>query len=87
MIYSSWTSQWAPCAGRGPPPAGARLQAQLSAHGRPLEARWEGDPTSAGTAGRVVLREPARRVAPGQAVVLYEPDPAGDIVLGGGTAL
>jgi tRNA-specific 2-thiouridylase len=33
----------------------------------------------------VRLREPLRGVAPGQAVALYQPDPAGDIVLGSAT--
>jgi tRNA-uridine 2-sulfurtransferase len=43
--------------------------------------------------GVVVFDEPTRRVAPGQAVVLYDPaergDPSeqGDVVIGGGTAL
>lgn len=60
-----------------------QLEAQLSAHGRPVPARWEG----AGGAGTVVLDEPVRRVAAGQAVVLYRPDAGGDIVLGGGTAV
>lgn len=59
-------------------PAGTHVVAQASAHGKPLAARWQ---PSGPDAGRVVLDEPARRVAPGQAVVLYE----GDIVLGGGT--
>ena len=75
------------CWAQSSPPLGARVQAQLSAHGRPLEARWEAGTIVAGAAGRVVLDQPARRVAPGQAVVLYQPDAAGDIVLGGGTAL
>jgi tRNA-uridine 2-sulfurtransferase len=34
---------------------------------------------------RVMLRAPLRGVAPGQAVALYRPDPAGDIVLGSAT--
>jgi tRNA-uridine 2-sulfurtransferase len=58
-----------------PRPADALL-VQTSAHGRPLPARW-----SAGR-GAVVLEEPARRVAPGQSVVLYREDE----VVGGGTA-
>jgi tRNA-specific 2-thiouridylase len=33
----------------------------------------------------VQLRQPLRGVAPGQAVALYRPDPAGDIVLGSAT--
>jgi tRNA-uridine 2-sulfurtransferase len=34
---------------------------------------------------RVELDEPLRGVAPGQAVALYRPDPAGDVVLGSAT--
>ena len=34
---------------------------------------------------RVELTEPLRGVAPGQAVALYQPDPAGDVVLGSAT--
>ena len=34
---------------------------------------------------RVELGEPLRGVAPGQAVALYRPDPAGDVVLGSAT--
>jgi tRNA-specific 2-thiouridylase len=45
------------------------VQVQLSAHGRPLRGRWLSRPEADG--GTVVLDEPARRVAPGQAVVLY----------------
>jgi tRNA-specific 2-thiouridylase len=37
--------------------------------------------------GSVALDEPVRRVAPGQAVVLYRAWPEGEAVLGGGTAL
>ena len=67
-----------------PPPSGTVVEAQLSAHGRPLPARWEGDARS----GVVTFDEPTRRVAPGQAVVLYDPGVDGaDLVLGGGTAL
>ena len=110
------------CWSAGPPPSGAPLEVQLSAHGRPMAARWEaacttategvplsGGPVKAGavsagtvsagavgagavgagavSAGTVVLEVPARRPAPGQAVVLYAPSPDGDSVLGGGTAL
>jgi tRNA-specific 2-thiouridylase len=83
---------------QSPPPPGTRAQVQLSAHGVPLQARWEGArlerdapgweaPGGGGACGRVVLDEPARRVAAGQAVVLYRPDEAGDVVIGGGTAV
>jgi tRNA-specific 2-thiouridylase len=86
------------CWGRDPWPDELPLEAQLSAHGRPLAARWEADGPGPGPgsgsasgsapgSGAVVLDEAARKVAPGQAVVLYQPDPGGDIVVGGGTAL
>jgi tRNA-specific 2-thiouridylase len=57
-------------------PASGRVLAQCSAHGAARPATIEGD----------VLRwdEPQRRVAPGQAVVLY--DVSDTYVLGGGTA-
>ncbi|MGC8628017.1 MAG: tRNA 2-thiouridine(34) synthase MnmA [Acidimicrobiales bacterium] len=58
---------------------GAAVEVQTSAHGRPVAARWAN--------GMVHLAQPVRKVAPGQAVVLYQPDgDAGDIVVGGGTA-
>jgi len=73
------------------------VEVQLSAHGRPLRGRWS--PATEPGAGTVILQEPTRRVAPGQAVVLYAPrsgdDGGGDgdevllggeVVLGGGTA-
>jgi tRNA-uridine 2-sulfurtransferase len=66
-----------------PPPPGTAVEAQLSAHGWPLPATWEG---GAG-AGVVTFDEPTRRVAPGQAVVLYDPEAGGEVVLGGGTAV
>lgn len=80
------------CWSAGAPPSGALLEVQLSAHGRPMAARWEGtcEPATEGEpvrSGSVVLDVPARRPAPGQAVVLYAPSPDGDTVLGGGTAL
>jgi len=57
---------------------GTPVRAQASAHGRALPGAWDG-------VGAVELSEPARRVAPGQAVVLYDAE-AGDEVLGGGPA-
>ena len=57
---------------------GARAQAQLSAHGAPVWATWRPP--------QVVFDHPVRKVAPGQAVVLYEPRADGDCVLGGGMA-
>jgi tRNA-specific 2-thiouridylase len=55
-------------------PVTGPLLAQCSAHGAPRAARVDGD--------AVVFAEPARRVAPGQSVVLYEADQ----VIGAGTA-
>jgi len=46
---------------------------QASAHGPALAARWDGE--------AVCYDRPARRPAPGQALVVYD----GDEVLGGGT--
>ena len=50
----------------GPPAPGDDLQVQMSAHGAPVSARWDGTGISTG--------EPVRRVAPGQSVVLYRDD-------------
>ena len=63
-------------------PAGpVECEVQLRAHGEPVPAvvRLAG--------GQLVaeLRRPVRGVAPGQAMVAYRPDPAGDIVLGSAT--
>jgi tRNA-specific 2-thiouridylase len=77
------------------PGPGAAVEAQASAHGRPVAATFDGPasdgpasdgpasdgPASDGSA-TVTFAEPQRRVAPGQSVVLY----AGDRVLGGGIA-
>ncbi|MEA2900371.1 MAG: tRNA-uridine 2-sulfurtransferase [Actinomycetota bacterium] len=60
--------------GGQPEPAG-EVEAQSSAHGRPVAATFDGTST-------VVFAEAHRRVAPGQSVVLYH----GDRVLGGGIA-
>ncbi len=57
------------------PSAGATVDAQSSAHGRPVAATFDGRST-------VTFAEPHRRVAPGQSVVLYQ----GDRVVGGGIA-
>jgi tRNA-specific 2-thiouridylase len=71
------------CWPAGPLPPGTAVLAQMSAHGRAVEGHWEGG----SRAGAVVLSGPVRRVAPGQAVVLYQPGgEGGDIVVGGGTA-
>jgi tRNA-specific 2-thiouridylase len=55
-------------------PVAAPLLAQTSAHGQARPCRVED--------AEVVFATPARRVAPGQAVVLYD----GDEVVAGGTA-
>jgi tRNA-specific 2-thiouridylase len=54
--------------------------AQIRAHGVAVPARAQ----AAGDRLHVRLSEPIRGMAPGQAVVLYAPDAAGDRVLGGG---
>ena len=60
-------------------PVAGDVEVQVSAHGEARAARLE---LGAGGGGVVHLAEPARRVAPGQSVVVYR----GDEVLGGGTA-
>ncbi|MBI2709295.1 MAG: tRNA 2-thiouridine(34) synthase MnmA [Actinobacteria bacterium] len=67
----------------GRPPSGP-VQVQCSAHGAPRPGWVEVDaPAPAGAARALVRwRQPERRVAPGQAVVVYE----GDEVAGGGVA-
>ncbi len=63
-----------------PPGPGEALEAQLSAHGAPVAARWV---AGAGPAtGTVAVSSPVRRPAPGQSVALYQ----GDRVVGGGLA-
>ena len=59
----------------GQPASPGAVEAQTSAHGRPIAATFDGSSV-------VVFAEPHRRVAPGQSVVLYH----GDRVLGGGIA-
>jgi tRNA-specific 2-thiouridylase len=56
-------------------------QVQLRAHGEVYPARVR----VTGGQVRAELSTPARGVAPGQAVVAYQPDPGGDIVLGSAT--
>ncbi len=66
----------------GTAPAGTfDCELQLRAHGATVPATVEVHPDS------VVARlhRPARGVAPGQALVMYRPDPAGDLVLGSAT--
>lgn len=55
-------------------PLDCPLAAQVSAHGTPRSCRVDGTD--------IVFSEPARRVAPGQSVVLYH----GDLVVAGGTS-
>jgi len=62
--------------GQAPPP-GTAVVVQMSAHGQPVAASWDGS--------TVQFVAPERRPAPGQAVVLYDGVDA-DEVLGGGTA-
>jgi tRNA-specific 2-thiouridylase len=54
---------------------------QMRAHGEvvPAVVTVDGDRLTA------TLRTPARGIAPGQAIVAYRPDPAGDVVLGSAT--
>jgi tRNA-specific 2-thiouridylase len=79
----------------GAPAPGEDLDVQMSAHGRPVPARWAGKGTvgkgtvGKGTVGKGTVGEgtvevltPVRRVAPGQSVVLYR----ADAVIGGGQA-
>jgi tRNA-specific 2-thiouridylase len=66
----------------GPAPSGpVECEVQLRAHGETVAAVVEltGDTLSA------TLRAPVRGVAPGQGLVAYRPDPAGDVVLGAAT--
>jgi tRNA-specific 2-thiouridylase len=58
-----------------------RAQVQLRAHGEPVPA--EVTLTAGGLTAR--LERPVRGVAAGQAIVVYRPDPAGDVVLGSAT--
>jgi len=63
------------------PAARFRCVAQVRAHGGLADATAV--PSDGGL--RVELDEPLRGVAPGQAVALYRPDAAGDVVLGSAT--
>ncbi|WP_412737117.1 tRNA 2-thiouridine(34) synthase MnmA [Krasilnikovia sp. MM14-A1259] len=56
-------------------------EVQLRAHGEVVAA----EVTVAGDTVTARLREPARGVAAGQAIVAYRPDPGGDVVLGSAT--
>lgn len=57
---------------------GDRVQVQMSAHGQPVPATWNG-------VDAVCFDVPQRRPAPGQTVVFYD-ETTGDIVQGGGVA-
>ena len=70
---------WTVCEPAGP----LECAAQVRAHGGVADAVVQ--PVDGGL--RVHLRRPLRGVAPGQAVALYRPDPAGDIVLGSATII
>jgi tRNA-specific 2-thiouridylase len=61
--------------------ATVECEVQLRAHGEAVPATV----TLAGDRLTARLGHPTRGVAPGQAIVAYEPDPAGDIVLGSAT--
>ncbi len=76
-----------PVWGSGVAPAGpVRCVAQVRAHGGLAPAvAWPTISDHAAVGLRVELDEPLRGVAPGQAVALYRPDPAGDVVLGSAT--
>lgn len=70
-----------------PPPAGAEVCVQSSAHGATAPATITATIAPAADACRwnVQWHTPQRRVAPGQSVVFY--DPADEYVLGGGIAV
>ena len=73
------------CWSAGALPAGAPVHVQTSAHGPTFPARWE--PAAGGEGGLLVFDERVRKVAAGQAVVMYRLEAEGDVVLGGATAL
>jgi tRNA-uridine 2-sulfurtransferase len=69
----------------GVPEGPVECVAQVRAHGGCADAVADAvDGPGSGTV-RVQLRQPLRGVAPGQAVALYRPDAAGDVVLGSAT--
>ena len=65
-----------------PPPIGATIRVQTSAHGAAHEAVLE---EADGESFVARWRQPQRRTAPGQSAVLYDSDDR--VVLGGGTAV
>ncbi len=67
--------------GSAVPDAPMECEVQLRAHGATVPAVV----TVTGAELTAELRRPARGVAPGQAVVAYQPDPGGDVVLGSAT--
>jgi tRNA-specific 2-thiouridylase len=67
--------------GAAEPSAPVDCEVQLRAHGEVYPATV----SAADAVLRANLQRPARGVAAGQAIVAYQPDPAGDIVLGSAT--
>jgi len=66
----------------GPLPDGpVECAVQVRAHGEAVPAVVQVDPDAL----RAELHRPVRGVAAGQAIVVYRPDPAGDVVLGSAT--
>lgn len=81
LEVSTVTGERAVWTGAAVPDGPLECEVQLRAHGRPVPAvvTLEGETLTA------ALRHPVRGIAPGQAVVAYRPDPAGDVVLGSAT--
>jgi tRNA-uridine 2-sulfurtransferase len=75
------TGERAVWTGSAAPTAPVECEVQLRAHGSPVPAVV----TLVGDKLTARLRRPVRGVAPGQALVAYRPDPAGDVVLGSAT--
>jgi tRNA-specific 2-thiouridylase len=67
--------------GSAPPSAPVECAVQIRAHGEAIHATITGDRDRI----TALLHEPVRAVAAGQAIVVYRPDPAGDVVLGSAT--
>jgi tRNA-specific 2-thiouridylase len=76
------TAERAVWTGIAPPDRPVPAEVQMRAHGETASAM-----VAATTDGAVVatLDSPVRGIAAGQAIVAYQPDPAGDIVLGSAT--
>ncbi|HEV7451302.1 MAG TPA: tRNA 2-thiouridine(34) synthase MnmA [Pseudonocardiaceae bacterium] len=69
----------------GLPEGPVECVAQVRAHGGCADAVADAVGGPGGGTVRVRLRQPLRGVAPGQAVALYRPDAAGDVVIGSAT--